>query len=468
MKSIKTNLGKVSVTVEKKFHTSNKEYDKLVIVEEQGAFKTYISRKPVPIGIELTNREYWIPFSGVLESITFDYLKFKRDYASGNALENNSIIARHILDRNIERIKIALKAISEEEIDDDAVIERTIKDRNVTSNKIAQENILTEHFAKKSVVTAILADYAITAIKLADNSVTTRTIVNENVTDTKLANDSVTTRSISKESVTQEKLANNSIATRSLIDESITKEKLAINSVSEPKIVDKNVTNRKIADNTIEIEKLSATLRETIKAATGVPGDLANDITKLMRKVFPLEVTVNITPTALQEKGTSTEITITWSAKVEGEIVNPASVFVNEQDVTEQTSYKETVSDSKNFNIEVTAKGRITSVTKNITYVYPIFTGFNSATTFTESLAETLTKLGLRSSLGTIIDTKTNNSTSNYYWIVSPYKVNNVVTSGISIISDFIYTTAEYKGTTYHCYRLNAPSSADTFTFIIS
>ena len=428
MKSIKTNLGKVSVTVEKKFHTSNKEYDKLVIVEEQGAFKTYISRKPVPIGIELTNREYWIPFSGVLESITFDYLKFKRDYASGNALEDNSIIARHILDRNIERIKIALKAISEEEIDDDAVIERTIKDRNVTSNKIAQENILTEHFAKKSVVTAILADYAITAIKLADNCVTTRTIANENVTQ----------------------------------------EKLAINSVSEHKIVDKNVTNRKIADNTIEIEKLSATLRETIKAATGVPGDLANDITKLMRKVFPLDVIVNITPTALQEKGTSTEITITWSAKIEGEIISLESVFVNGHDVTDKTSYKETVSDSKTFVVKITAEGRVTSVNKSITYVYPIFTGFNAATEFTERVAESLTKLGLRSSLGTITDTKTNTSTSNYYWIISPYKVNNVVTSGISIISDFIYTTTQYKGTTYHCYRLNAPSSVDTFTFTIS
>lgn len=428
MESVIEKLGKASVTVEKDYHSSEKEYNKLTIVEEQGAFKTYLSRKPVPVGVALTNREYWIPFSGVLESITFDYLKFKRDYASGNALEDNSIITRHILDRNIERIKIALKAISEEEIDDDAVIERTIKDRNVTSNKIAQENILTEHFAKKSVVTAILADYAVTAIKLADNSVTTRTIVNENVTQ----------------------------------------EKLAIDSVSESKIVDKNVTNRKISDNTIEIEKLSATLRETIKAATGVPGDLANDITKLMRKVFPLDVIVNITPTTLQEKGTSTEITITWTAKVEGEIVNPASVFVNEQDITEQTFYKETVSDSKNFNVEITAEGRVTSITKNITYVYPIFTGFNSATTFAESLVEALTKLELRSSLGTITDTKTNNSTSNYYWIVSPYKINNVVTSGISIINDFIYTTVEYKGTTYHCYRLNAPSSTDTFTFTIS
>ena len=138
MKSDIEKLGKASVTVEKDYHSSEKEYNKLTVVEEQGAFKTYLSRKPVPVGIELTNREYWIPFSGVLESITFDYLKFKKDYASGKAIEDNAIITRHILDRNIERIKIALKAISEEEIDDNAIIERTIKDRNITSNKIAK------------------------------------------------------------------------------------------------------------------------------------------------------------------------------------------------------------------------------------------------------------------------------------------------------------------------------------------
>ena len=234
------------------------------------------------------------------------------------------------------------------------------------------------------------------------------------------------------------------------------------------KIENTPVTNHKIANDTIEIEKLSTSLRNTIKAATGVSEDLANNITKLMREVFPLEITVNITPTDLQEKGTSTEITITWSAKIEGEIVVPETVFVNGSDVTDQTSYKETVSDSKTFVVKVTAEGRVTSINKNITYVYPIFTGFNSATEFTESLVESLTKLALRASLGTITDTKTNTSISNYYWIVSPYKVNNIVTSGISIISDFIYITVEYKGTIYHCYRLNTPSSADTFTFTIS
>ena len=338
MESIIKKLGKTSVTVEKDYHSSKKEYNKLTVVEEEGAFKTYLSRKPVPIGIELTNREYWIPFSGVLESIVFDYIKFKQEYGSGERLEDNAIKTRHI-----------------------------------------------------------------------ENS-----------------------------------------------------------SVTSSKIQDNSIVNSKIANDTIEIEKLSANVRDIIKAATGVSEDLVKDITKLIRKVFPLEIIVNITPTALQEKGTSTEITITWNTKIEGEIVAPESIFINGLDVTGQTSYKETVSDSKNFNVEVTAEGRVTSVTKNITYVYPIFTGFNSATIFSESLPEAITKLGLRSSLGTITDTKTNSNIYNYYWIISPYKVNNIVTSGISIISDFIYTTVEYKGTTYYCYRLNAPSSADTFTFTIS
>lgn len=338
MESVIKKLGKTSVTVEKDYHSSKKEYNKLTIVEEEGAFKTYLSRKPVPVGIELTNREYWIPFSGVLESIVFDYIKFKQEYGSGERLEDNAIKTRHI-----------------------------------------------------------------------ENS-----------------------------------------------------------SVTSSKIQDNSIVNSKIADDTIEIEKLSATLRNTIKAATGVSEDLVETISKLMCKVFPLDIVVNITPTGLQEKGTSIEITITWSAKIEGNIVDPESVFINELDVTNQDSYKETISDSKTFTVKITAEGRVTSINKSITYVYPIFTGFNAATEFTETLTEALTKLGLRSSLGTITDTKTNTSISNYYWIISPYKVNNVVTSGISIISDFIYTTVQYKGTTYHCYRLNAPSSVDTFTFIIS
>lgn len=65
MKSIIQQLGKVSITVEKDYHTLKKEYDKLVIVEEAGTFTTYISRKPVPFNVPLNDREYWIPFSSI-------------------------------------------------------------------------------------------------------------------------------------------------------------------------------------------------------------------------------------------------------------------------------------------------------------------------------------------------------------------------------------------------------------------
>ena len=214
--------------------------------------------------------------------------------------------------------------------------------------------------------------------------------------------------------------------------------------------------------------KLDKAIRDIIKSATGTPEDLVEDLDKLMKKVFPAEISCNFIPTALQEKGTTCTVTINnFKAVIDGKVAIITRKIVNDT-IVEGTEYTEQINDSKSFIIVIDAEGRTSTINKNVTFVYPIFTGFNSATEFSESIAESLTKLELRSSLGTIIDTKTNNDISNYYWIISPYKVNNVVTSGISIISDFIYTTVEYKGTTYHCYRLNAPSSADTFTFTIS
>lgn len=73
-------LGKVSVTIEQNYWNKNKDYDKLTIVEKEGTFGTYISRKPVPAGTMLTNREYWIPFSSLKEDIVVDYNKFLNEY----------------------------------------------------------------------------------------------------------------------------------------------------------------------------------------------------------------------------------------------------------------------------------------------------------------------------------------------------------------------------------------------------
>lgn len=63
MEAVKVNLGKVSITVSKDYWDIDKEYDRLTIVERQSTHTCFLSRKPVPAGIGITNREYWIQFS---------------------------------------------------------------------------------------------------------------------------------------------------------------------------------------------------------------------------------------------------------------------------------------------------------------------------------------------------------------------------------------------------------------------
>lgn len=74
------NLGKVAITVDNNYWNINKDYDRLVVVEVKDKFSTYLSRKPVPAGTQITNREYWIPFSSLKEEILIDYNKFINKY----------------------------------------------------------------------------------------------------------------------------------------------------------------------------------------------------------------------------------------------------------------------------------------------------------------------------------------------------------------------------------------------------
>lgn len=90
-------LGKVSCTVSKDYWSSEKDYDKLTIVEKEGEFGTFISRKPVLAGTPLTNREFWIPFSSVKESIILDYNSFKDKY--DKTLEEYKISLADVISR---------------------------------------------------------------------------------------------------------------------------------------------------------------------------------------------------------------------------------------------------------------------------------------------------------------------------------------------------------------------------------
>lgn len=106
-------LGKVSCTVSKDYWSLEKDYDKLTIVEKEGVFGTFISRKPVLAGTPLTNREFWIPFSSVKESIVLDYNSFKDKY--DKQLNDYKISLSDVISR--------LKTLEESKTDIDDLIE---------------------------------------------------------------------------------------------------------------------------------------------------------------------------------------------------------------------------------------------------------------------------------------------------------------------------------------------------------
>jgi hypothetical protein len=62
MKSVIENLGKVAPTFEGAFDNT-KAYDRLSCVFDSKTGNSYISRRPVPVGIDIFNDKYWQPLS---------------------------------------------------------------------------------------------------------------------------------------------------------------------------------------------------------------------------------------------------------------------------------------------------------------------------------------------------------------------------------------------------------------------
>lgn len=70
-------LGKVRLTCNGK-HDVSKSYDDLCLVHN-GKLASYISRKKVPAGTELTNEEYWQPVADLNGDVKEDYEGFKAE-----------------------------------------------------------------------------------------------------------------------------------------------------------------------------------------------------------------------------------------------------------------------------------------------------------------------------------------------------------------------------------------------------
>lgn len=62
MRAFEKSLGKVSLTPEGDWE--NKKYDRLCLVRHSSTGNVYLSKKAVPVDIEVTNTEYWMFLGG--------------------------------------------------------------------------------------------------------------------------------------------------------------------------------------------------------------------------------------------------------------------------------------------------------------------------------------------------------------------------------------------------------------------
>lgn len=90
--------------------------------------------------------------------------------------------------------------------------------------------------------------------------------------------DELTTQQIKDGAITNEKMAADSVGNSNLQDGSVSNEKLEDGSITNEKLAENSITKDKLKDNTIGVEKLDPELRQTIKAATGLPKDLVETI----------------------------------------------------------------------------------------------------------------------------------------------------------------------------------------------
>lgn len=191
-------------------------------------------------------------------------------------------------------------------------------------------------------------------------------------------------------------------------------------------------------------------------------------IKKLMDKNYPLTASCTISPTALQEVGNTASVTIqNFKVTTDGQNVDITKKTINDTEVT-GTSFTDSITASKTYSIVLTTADGDAKISKSVTFVGPIYVGYSSNTTASETDMKNLTdKQSLRTSIGTITFNKsTAVSGGEYVTIYAPstIKVNKIISAGLDIISEFTTSTMTYQGLSYTCYRHNAKTTSAELT----
>lgn len=233
------------------------------------------------------------------------------------------------------------------------------------------------------------------------------------------------------------------------------------------------------ADGTVKVQVVETNGKiTTVNVTTDLGADkikytdemtVSATLKKLMDKNFPLSVSCGITPSNLQELGTTVSIVTigNFSATVDGKSVTITSKTVNGEAVTGDSWTASDVKATTTYAVNITAEGTTKSANKTITFVGPIYVGYNTSTESPTEVDTTLTKQSLRTSVGNISYVgSTSVEGGAHITIYSPYKVSHVYSAGFDIFSEFTdttFTSAKY-GITYHRYQHNGKTASADIT----
>lgn len=255
--------------------TRTKEYEGLSIVSYKG--DSYTSRKRVPVGVDITNEEYWAVtgnYNAQIEEYRKETLHIKRQLDDKPSKLDFSDYKKTTDKKISDNKKDTDKKISDNKSDTDQQISDNkketdnkitavnneldnkiskgkvrVSDIDINQGKITQKYIsdtLLSQIAGDTPVNAVPSDLSITSAKLADNSVTnrkigddqvwSRNILDGNITENKLALQSVTTTKIGNNAVTSNKIDSGAVGNRILADDSVWGRNILNGSITNEKL----------------------------------------------------------------------------------------------------------------------------------------------------------------------------------------------------------------------------------------
>lgn len=112
MKVKETYLGKVSITAEGRWDKT-KEYERLSLVYDTTTLESYISKIKVPANTEITNEDYWQPYSSFEKQLVIDYQDFQADVLARLEAQNRKIKqSRLVVEDEEERDALTVDDVS--------------------------------------------------------------------------------------------------------------------------------------------------------------------------------------------------------------------------------------------------------------------------------------------------------------------------------------------------------------------